>query len=371
MLPYILLFLISVLFSFATVKKQNNQYVVVMGKNDNIKRNNCAIIAFFVLLLLIMALRDESVGRDLVGYRISFKDIISRKNTDIIKEDEDTLYVFLNWIVGKFTTNFQWFIAISSALTLIPIFYVYNQNKNYSVLKILLFLNMTTFPMVFSGIRQSIAMGIGMIAYLFVKSKNIIPFVISVVIAIGFHHSAFILFFMYPLYHFAFKRKHLLVIIPAVLTIFVFNKQVFAFLTDIMGTFSEEYSNVEMTETGAIGSLILFIIFAVFCYIIPDEKSMSKELFGLRNFMVFVVILQCFAPLHTLAMRLNYYYILFVPILVPQIMTLSRVSYRQVSLWGGRIMSVFFTYLYLSTVVTSYYSGISTLDIIPYTFFWQ
>ena len=52
--------------------------------------------------------------------------------------------------------------------------------------------------------------------------------------------------------------------------------------------------------------LILFALFTVFAFIIPDELIIDKETTGLRNFLLLSLVLQMFAPLHSLAMRLNY-----------------------------------------------------------------
>ena len=89
---------------------------------------------------------------------------------------------------------------------------------------------------------------------------------------------------------------------------------------EVEDTTSDEYSDISIKLTGSYGSLILFIIYALFAYLIPDEKLIDRETKGLRNFMILVVCIQLFAPLHTLAMRFNYYYLLFIPLLISKVL---------------------------------------------------
>ena len=69
--------------------------------------------------------------------------------------------------------------------------------------------------------------------------------------------------------------------------------------------------DASITQTGAFTMLMLFVMFAVFAFLVPDDATLDAETIGLRNFLLLSIVLQMFAPLHTLAMRMNYYYIIF------------------------------------------------------------
>ena len=124
------------------------------------------------------------------------------------------------------------------------------------------------------------------------------------------HNSGFMVFFIYFLFNIRLKKKHLLVIVPSIVLVLVFNQPIFLFLTSIVAETYEKYNTV-ITFTGAYGSLILFVLFALFSYLITDERRMDMEAYALRNILLMAVLLQCFAPLHNLAMRMNYYFIIF------------------------------------------------------------
>ena len=75
--------------------------------------------------------------------------------------------------------------------------------------------------------------------------------------------------------------------------LFIFNNQLFGFLVRILEKYTEYDGTI--TQTGAYTMLFLFIIFAIFSFVIPDEKAMDAETIGLRNFLLFSVAIQMFA----------------------------------------------------------------------------
>ena len=93
---------------------------------------------------------------------------------------------------------------------------------------------------------------------------------------------------------------------------------------------------------------------------------MDKETYGLRNLLILALALQMFAPLHSLAMRMNYYYIIFIPLLIPKIVECRSERWNQVAKAGRNVMLIFFLiYFYIGA-----YSG-GGLNVFPYHFFWE
>ena len=258
-----------------------------------------------------------------------------------------------------------------AAITLLPIAKLYCEDREYGFLKIILFVNMSTFVMLFSGLRQAIAISIGLIAYEFVRKKKLLWFLLTVIIAWGFHHTAFMLFLLYPLYHVTLRKRHLWFVVPVIVAVFAFNKQIFSFMTNVLSSlFGEKYDMV-VESTGAITMLVLFILLLVLSYILPDDRKIDRETIGLRNYLLLIVLLQCFAPVHSLAMRMNYYFILFVPILIPKILKNTKYHFGDVAWLAKVVMNWFFLVYYLYTTYVSCQTGISTLDTYPYRFFWE
>jgi len=372
-IPYYLLITIPVLFLFLAFQRTTSSHsTLCVGwyQAEHIRQHNVALPVFFIILYVMLACRSDRMGTDLEQYHVVF-DVYARQSMkyfDLWRSE--SLFRFLNWLVSKVWNNFQFYLAVISAITLIPMVILYCEDRRRSYLKIILFVGMSTFVMMFSGIRQMIAVSLGIVAYFFVRKKKLILFLLVAVTALGFHHSAFMILPMYPLYHIRLKKNHLWFVLPIMAAVFVFNRQIFGALNVLLAQYDESYEAIQMTSTGAYMSLILFMAFAVFSYVVSDESKMDDEMFGLRNFLMLTVVLQCFAPLHTLAMRMNYYYIVFIPITVAKLVDIPKPSMKRISRVAGVIILVYFLWDYISTIYTGYVTGVSALDTVPYIPFW-
>ncbi len=375
MIPYVLLMFVPLLFSFiafsASFTEYNGKWSVKIGGSREILNHSCLIPVFFFMFIALLALRDESIGRDLANYKHYFKYYSSVDIKNIFEDKVDILYWLLNWLVGKITDDYQVFLAIVAVITVLPVAKVYSEDRQHGFLKIVLFMNMTTFIMLFSGLRQSIAIAMGVVAYEFVKRKKPLLFLLFAAIALGFHHTGFMILPFYPLYHITFKKRHLWFVIPSVLLVFIFNKPIFTWATDLLNSFLDDRYDATIRDTGAYTMLILLILFIIFAYVMPDEHKKDKELLGLRNFLLVSVILQCFAPVHALAMRMNYYYIIFIPVLIPKTLTNVKSNLKDVAWIAKGVMLGFFVIYYLVETYTHCQTGIDALDTYPYKFFWE
>ena len=66
-------------------------------------------------------------------------------------------------------------------------------------------------------------------------------------------------------------------------------------------------------------------------------------------------------------MRMNYYFLLFVPVLIPKIASQSRKQFAQISKLSVVVMTVYFLYYFAKTVIVD----TDPLNIFPYIPFWQ
>ena len=112
--------------------------------------------------------------------------------------------------------------------------------------------------------------------------------------------------------------------------------------------------------------LLLFTAFAIFAFLVPDESQLDAETIGLRNFLLLSLVIQMFAPLHVLAMRMNYYYIIFIPLLLPKIIQYRSKRWNQVAFLGRHVMVLFFLVYFFAN---AYRDG--GLNVFPYHFFWE
>ena len=341
------------------------QHVTIRGHHIAYERRNTSALAFFFALLTILVmLRHETVGSDTRNYIRIFRTFDRMDWAQAWNKTAEVGFSLFNKVILVFTKEPQIFLAISAALTMLLIYPTYKRLCLDASLTIVLFCIMSTFVMMFSGIRQMLAIGIGFIAYEFTRKKKLVPFVLMALLALTIHTSAFMLAFMYPLYHARITKKWLYVVVPVLAMLFLFNGPIFSVLTAILGRFAKYEGSI--SSTGAYTMLILFGIFTVFAFLIPDETQLDAETIGLRNFLMLSLVIQMFAPLHTLAMRMNYYYIIFIPLLLPKIIECRSKRWNQVAVLGRHVMVVFFLLYFFITA-----HGGGALYVFPYHFFWE
>ena len=178
------------------------QHLVIGNNNiDYEKKNKRALTIFFVWLVLLIALRHESVGNDTRNYMLFFNAYSRMDWGTVGNVSAEYGFSYFNKIISLVTHIPQVFLAITAIFIGAMIYPTYKRLCVDPSLTIVLFCTMSTFTMMFSGIRQMLAIGIGFLAYEFTRSKKIIPYILAVLLAMLFHTSAFMLAFMYPLYY--------------------------------------------------------------------------------------------------------------------------------------------------------------------------
>ena len=321
------------------------------------------LLVFFLLFILLLSLRNVSCGVDLLTYRRKFNhpgrvSVWSLFDFSITEPG----FLLFTAIIKETTNSFRVYLILCALLSVVPIMVLYLKETNHNLLTIALFVGVAPFSMFFSGLRQSIAMGIGALCYFCCKEKKPVSFLILVFVAFLIHQSAVILLFMYPLMRLRITKKWIPLVVAVVAVCFVFRKQIFGFALH----FSDKYeSRYVISETGSYTFLILLLVLTIYSFVMLKDSEM--ESFGLRNLLVFMLLLQCFAPANTVAMRLNYYYLIFIPILIPQVIDHTRIRYRQVAAVSIVVFFGFFTFWFFREA----YSGTDFLHVFPYVSLWR
>lgn len=357
--PYIFLTLVTYVIAF---------FVMHASNFERQRKNRIVVYTFFVILAVILCCRNISVGRDLISYKRRFFDVF--QNIDFKSAftyiDDEYLFYFLIWVVAHTTGKFQhvlWIVAIF--FTFIPLSILYKQEVNHPVLAVALFLGVCPFAIYFSGLSQVTAMAFSVPAYYCCKKNKKVWFIGVVILATLFHQSALIMLIMYPLYKMRFTKRMILIISVVIGATFIFKKPLFALVL----LFSGKYRMYSATEnTNSYAMLILFILLLIFSYVfvpINIEKE-DDDFVRLRNFLILIVIIQCFAPIHHLVMRLNYYFLMYVPVLISKTIDRTDIRYCRIVKMSGLMMIVFFSTYFLMRGINA-----DQLDITPYIPFWS
>jgi transmembrane protein EpsG len=335
-----------------------------IGKRNYEKKNKAALTFFFSLLALLVMLRHPSVGTDTTSYKFTFEHISKLSWSEVGKGSSEFCFAYFNKLISMISDEAVFFFIVSTITIVALIYPTYSRLSTDTSLVVVLFCTMSTFVMMFSGVRQMLAVALGFVAYELTRRRKLFWFFVVVVLAFLVHNSSFMLFIMYPLYHVRITKNWLYVVVPVVGGMFVFNQQIFSVATMIL----ERYTRFEAvtSSTGAYTMLILFALFTIFSFVVVDEEKMDEEAIGLRNFMLLSLVVQLFAPLHTLAMRMSYYYMMFIPLLMPKIIACRSQRWSQIALIARHCMVLFFLAYDLLFIISG-----GSLDVFPYHFFWE
>lgn len=358
MVPYFLLVGIPILLCLIS-----NKYRITLKGRILIETQTASIDVFMLFFLLLLAFRSVRCGSDTKQYLRVFGECATISYADIFANyDYEYGYKILNKLVSSLGGDFQMLLTVSALISVVPLWCFYKKESENQVLTIALFVAVAPFMMYFSGIRQAITMALGIPAWYAARAKKPVRFLIWVFFAIQFHNSAFMLLAIYPLYHARITTNWLWFVVPCMLVIYAFRTAIFGFLLTLLW---EEYDTTP--ETGATTVLLLLILFGVYSFVIVDEKSLDKDTIALRNFLLLSIVIQIFALLHPLSMRMNYYYLIFIPVLIPKIANRSKIQFAQIAKLSTVVMTVYFLYYFINKVV----SDIDSLNIFPYIPFWR
>ena len=370
MLPYIIMVAVPALLSLVFYNYENRRMAVCESRMQvYTEKSSYRIVvdAFFFIWLILLIFRSVQVGVDLIVYDRYF-DVVSSWSwrellTAIFYDDLEAGYYVLCKLISLITTDFHLVIAVCALISVIPIWRFYRKDGSNGFLVILLFLNVAPFVMYFSGLRQSMAMAFAVPCYYFCRDKRFWKFLLMIFLAYLFHKSALVLLLMYPVYHFKLKKQaHIFYLIPIFSVIYIFNVPIFSFLLVLLQDgYIDKYGG-GIKKTGASAVLLLLAVLLIYSFLIVDQSKLDKETVGMRNFLALSVCLQTFAGVHTLAMRMNYYYLLFVPLLIDRVIQSADEKYAfLVKLSKFLMVSFFFLYYFYFA-----YTDKDILNIYPY-----
>lgn len=358
MLPYYILILMPMLIGLL---RSNGK--IRIGIDAPRDKHNVEIVTFFCLLLILLMFRDVTCGVDTDRYAKLFLKIgkLDWKNAMQVT-DSEWGYVIVNKLLSLFTSEPQVLLIVTSLAAVLPLMWFYRKEAELPILTMVLFTTVAPFPMYFSGIKQAMAMAFAIPAWYMAKNKKPIWFILVILAAMQFHKSAFILLALYPLYHLRITPKWLYVVVPLMLAVYIFNVPIFSFIARFL---REDYG--EIRSTGATTTLLLLVVFAVCSFVVPDEKKLEPDVIALRNILLLTIVIQCFAPIHSLVMRMNYYFLVFIPVLIPKIANRSKEKWQTYVLYAVVGMTAFFAVYYLLKAHT----GSDILETYPYVPFWE
>jgi len=314
------------------------------------------IVAF--MLSFIAGFRSLSVGIDTFDYANTFNRIRLLDFAQIFEGVKvEHGYVLFQYLVGQIFGEFQALLIIVAVLYIgVVSYYIYKYSK-IPVMSYILFIGFGFFTFGMSGIRQTIAISFVLIAFKYIKTRNLFGFLLCVTIASLFHVTALISIPSYWFNKLKFNNKTLLIFIGAALLAIGFKDEIRA----ILNSFAR--NELSKIETGGNRMLFLMVVSTLLGvafrnpFLAQDEDN--KYFFYMMAASTIIMPITQFNPV---VMRLYYYYFIFVIIYIPNLM--SVIEDRRIQFIGVSGYALTAIIWFLST-------SIFTEHLQTYLFFWQ
>jgi hypothetical protein len=326
------------------------------------KSNGKSFVIFsFTLIIIFQSIRKWTVGIDIVTYLSFFEQLGSGsvKNFSELYSGVETGFLYYNKLIATFTSDHQIFLGIVSASIFIPIAYVIYKNSSNSYLSIIYLITLGIYNFTFSGIRQSLAIGITFLSYEFIKSKQWVRFLLIILLASTFHKSAFVFLPAYLLYNIKIEKKHFILVLGIISVIFIFKSFLLKFL--ISSTFEKYSSSISSESTGAYTMFLVMLTIYTASILVQGKTKDPLSLNAFSNFMLVAVVIQISASESQVSMRAGYYYYLFTILLLPEIITA----------FDGKKVQNTISAISVILCLTFYYIITNATALNPFTFYWE
>lgn len=307
-MEYICLYMFIIVFSFFLKWKFPEEKNLILS------------IVGFTAILILVAFRHPSMGNDLgyykaEGYLTSF-DFISTLSWRQVLDINAFLnyekgYILFNKLVGVLGNgNRQMLLVMSATVSILPVAYITNKKSKNIFMSLIIYLGVPTFLLLYSGLRQSIAIAICFLSIDFIQKKQLKKFVLTIAVATLFHYSSFVFLFAYVLYYIKIGKQFRWLSVIILPIIFIFRYPLFQVLSKI---FQE---NARPDDNGSITLMLLFSLIYVFC-ICFQKKSETHN--GYLNLFYIACVCQIFGNIFNTALRVGYYFVIVLVLLLPDI----------------------------------------------------
>lgn len=333
-----------------------------------------------VILMSLIGFKDITIGNDTPNY-IEFYNRLQHMSSYRDKSSRyETGYQIYTKLIGHFFDSYQALFIITAIVCVSCVcFGIYKNSRNWQY-SLFLFVGLRFFYFFLSGIRQSLAVSIIFVAYIYLKEKKKIPFIALVLIASSFHFSALIFLFAWPISNMKLENLAILKVVISIIGVYVLFGPL---LNVILGYMPPYYSHYLITEAASANNLADFINAIIPCFILIFAKTtgyiaVSKKE-ALKNKMKYIycdvdtqlLFLMIAAGLSFVATRASIldrmvqYYWLFSILTIPNII-FSIQDKRKRTIWYF-IVTVFV----IAYNLTLLFFRPEWNAVVPYRFFWQ
>lgn len=344
-------------------------YILTILNNQNVKKENkknfykviyILIIIFFVF---IVGLRSDKVGMDTIVYKGEFFRLSKKNFSYLFKYNllDEIGYAFLNILFGKIGLSWLCYKIFMASLFIVPVSILIYKNSNNCFFSLVLFIILGWLTYSMSTMRQAVAIGLTIIAFLFEKKNKKIMFFLFSALAISFHNSTFIIFIYYIFLKMPLNKNNKLIwltfgFISVVLGLGTFRTYMFK----IFNYFGKTYGYDNNTG-GNLMEIFLIVTLIIGAFFI--NKDNDEDYIRYYKAIFLAAILLPIIKVNPALFRVYQYFSIYQIIFIP--MMLSKIKEKNFRLIGYIGYNTVFLYLFFAKII------VESNQLIPYKFFWM
>lgn len=334
---------------------------------DNRKRQHFILWMGMMAIFLLLALKKETVGSDILGYKREYLHSMnmSWRNTGYIYFEAG--FIQLMKVFSKLQIPFQVFTAMIYAVCCNAYYRFIKKYSANTALSLLIFVCYQFFVFHISGLRQSLAMAICIYGFLLYDSAwqrrwiRLVAAIAIVLLAAMVHQSAVLFLTVLAFIQWKPNKVHWMVMLAVIAASVFMRPLVLRFINLLFGR-SFLSSRISLG-----GNFIFLLGLSVFCVIANYQKKAQTQAAGkffpiATNVLMMAVAAQLLLSGSSL-LRGSMYLTLF---LIPGIPCALKCFDRRTELLLSWALSLFFIALFWIDTLS-----INQLDLCPYLFFWQ
>ena len=327
------------------------------------KWNSILVIVAGTFLFIISALRSIDFASDTTGYVNKYLSL-SYVDFSILLDDlfngvgKDPFFYLFSKVISIAGFSYQVWLAVIASIFCFSISKLIYRYSNEPFISFVALISLGYFYFSLTGLRQTMALGCIILSYKYLKERNIIPFVLLVLLGSLFHSSALIFLISYPVANIKIGWKQLLGIGAAFIVSLFYSNQIREIIRVVGWTDSLVAYADQKTSLSISGFIIQLSIF-LFCLKYKKELlKKDKNNQSLYNLLFLGLIFQAFSTVIAEFFRISMYFSIFSIILIP--MSIGVIKDKQ-------IMIIVYLSVFVMLVAYIYWTG----SFSGYKFYWQ
>lgn len=288
-----------------------------------------------VLMLLMAGLRSGKVGVDYGAYANYFIKVTREDFSYALSMSHgfplEPGYRLLNYLISLITSNVYIFMAIISAVIIVPrMVFVYKYCKS-TWLGVFVYVSFGFFGYAMCTLRQELGITVAMFAIPFLQNKKPLPFFLIVALSGMFHSSMWIFLPFYFIAWIPVNWKSLAVYVSGTVFVLIFSEVILNFITDYIYT---GYKPGSMFTEGRSLNTAFIPILLFLCALLMKKRLLEYDPRNviLLNFSCYAALLFVLTIKHFIFQRVALIFLPAAILLIPQMLASVDVDMSQYAL---------------------------------------